>query len=102
MHRLQPPGLGTARRNFDRAVEFAKHEARRGAVATAAPNPPGLAADRQVGENTIGIHAVDFFVQVGELRGEPRIDLDDLDGAVAGSPEKLDIKQTMVESDRLE
>ena len=73
MRRLQPPDLGTARRNLDRTVEFAKNEARRGAVATGAPNPSRFAPDRQVGENTIGIHPVDFFVKVGELRGEPRL-----------------------------
>src|SRR5207253_516700 len=99
MRRLQPADLGTARRDLDRTVEFAKHEAGRGAVATGAPNPSRSAADRQVSEHAIGIRAVDFFIQIGELRGEPRVDLDDPDGAVARAPEKLDVEQAVVEAD---
>jgi hypothetical protein len=81
---FRPPG-----RDLDRAVELPKYEAGRGAVAARACNPARLAAEGQVGEYLIGIRAVDFLVQIGELRGKPRVDLDDRDCAVARAPEQL-------------
>jgi hypothetical protein len=51
----------------------------------------------EIDQHGIGIDAVHFLVEVAELGGEARIDLDDLERVRPGLPEQLDIERAVVE-----
>src|SRR5262249_53537032 len=58
---------------------------------------PDIGAD--INEHFIGIRAIDLLVEIGEVRGHARIDLDDSDAVSARIVHHLDIEHSIVEAD---